>query len=313
MICVYFLDFWSPASAKSVLECLLVDHGALPSSCKSDLYTYLDITSGVSCRYARSESLDFDLTPSFSPLQHPSGLRSTEYQPKELIDPDEIEEYLAAYRESKQTVKVRSAVRDDDDDFEDEQPARKSKSASPGKARSVSPAKSKPAAPAKAKAPLPAKSPKKQVPAAEDDDGSVTEDDEEEAEVSSASIHAPLSLEGRADLFIVALSATQGRRSQKGSQGRRCSSSVLELFRRQAQRTQLLHYRCTCSQAQARCSKARAVLSTTHKALQSDVTFRSTNTHRASETLLHLHACTNSQCPSLTHTTTNAFCSLLTQ
>lgn len=48
VMCLYFLDFWSFDSAKSVLECLLREHGAMPSAAKADLLTYLEVDSKVS-------------------------------------------------------------------------------------------------------------------------------------------------------------------------------------------------------------------------------------------------------------------------
>lgn len=53
--------------------------------------------------------------------QHPSGLRSSEYRPQELIPLPEIDAYLEAHKARKQTVKVRAPAHNlDEDGFEEE-------------------------------------------------------------------------------------------------------------------------------------------------------------------------------------------------
>ncbi|CEH17548.1 hypothetical protein CBOM_03959 [Ceraceosorus bombacis] len=86
VVCLYFDDFFDQDTAREILTCVIKEHGVLPAAAKSDLYTELGITS-----------------------KHPTGLRSTEYQPRELLMQSQIDDWQAAYNKTRDGgVKVRS-------------------------------------------------------------------------------------------------------------------------------------------------------------------------------------------------------------
>jgi len=129
LICVYLPDLYDQAAATQVLKVLLGKVGLSPSSAKTDLYTHLGLDS-----------------------KHPSGIRSTVWQVKELLSEDEVkqlrDDYTAAQSASKASKPKPATKRDDpfgdeekegtkaatkrkdvfgDDDDDDEQPVKKAK------------------------------------------------------------------------------------------------------------------------------------------------------------------------------------------
>ncbi|WOO78584.1 uncharacterized protein LOC62_02G002130 [Vanrija pseudolonga] len=82
LICLYVDNVYDKGLMTEVMKTLLTEHGIEPSSSKSDLYTVLGIDS-----------------------KHPSKLRSTVWQPKELMDVDEIKALKAEYNPSKDKPK----------------------------------------------------------------------------------------------------------------------------------------------------------------------------------------------------------------
>ncbi|KAG8910425.1 hypothetical protein FRC00_008199 [Tulasnella sp. 408] len=67
VLCLYLPDIFDETAARDVLKILIREHGILPSGAKPDLYTHIGLDS-----------------------KHKSGIRSTVWQPKELLSETEI-------------------------------------------------------------------------------------------------------------------------------------------------------------------------------------------------------------------------------
>ncbi|KZT51985.1 hypothetical protein CALCODRAFT_459752 [Calocera cornea HHB12733] len=94
LICLYLPDLYDKAAATEVLKVLVGKVGLTPGSAKTDLYTHLGLDS-----------------------KHPSGIRSTVWQIKELLSEDEIkklkDDHTAAQSASKSAKPNAAAKRAD--------------------------------------------------------------------------------------------------------------------------------------------------------------------------------------------------------
>ncbi|EJU04991.1 hypothetical protein DACRYDRAFT_114291 [Dacryopinax primogenitus] len=109
LICVYLPDLYDKAAVTEVLKVLIGKVGLTPSSAKTDLYTQIGIDS-----------------------KHPSGIRSTIWQVKELLKEDELQklrdEFTAgqnSFRPSKpkMTTKKDDPFGDEEDENDNPKPA----------------------------------------------------------------------------------------------------------------------------------------------------------------------------------------------
>ncbi|KZP00490.1 hypothetical protein CALVIDRAFT_277182 [Calocera viscosa TUFC12733] len=100
LICLYLPDLYDKAAATEVLKVLVGKVGLTPGSAKADLYTHIGIDS-----------------------KHPSGVRSTVWQVKELLSEEEMQklrdEYTAGQSASR-SVKPKAATKRDDPFDDDE-------------------------------------------------------------------------------------------------------------------------------------------------------------------------------------------------
>ena len=94
-LCIYFRNCFDRNDAEQVFRAIVEDTGQVPSACKSDFYTYLDISS-----------------------KHPSGIRSSNFTAREVMQSEEIEELKSR---SGPNAKVEVAAKANEEQFTDDE------------------------------------------------------------------------------------------------------------------------------------------------------------------------------------------------
>ncbi|KAG8903649.1 hypothetical protein FRB99_002887 [Tulasnella sp. 403] len=86
VICLYLPNIFDKDEAKKVLQILIKEHGITPTGAKPDLYTHINLDS-----------------------KHKSGIRSTVWQPRELLSDAEIKALRDAYHAQPKNPKAAAA------------------------------------------------------------------------------------------------------------------------------------------------------------------------------------------------------------